>query len=118
MTSALRTGYVLCIIGLITVLVALFLVSLFADQMCDLQPTAGQLAPDILDNIPGDECAELITAGFFTIFAVPGTLLLLIGSFIVVMAVTNRIAYKKFGYRIKNDWGSSIVDDRADYMDK
>jgi hypothetical protein len=56
--------------------------------------------------------------GFLAIFPVPGTLLLLIGSFVVVMATTNRIAYRRSGYRIKNDWGKSPVDDKSTYIDK
>jgi hypothetical protein len=30
--------------------------------------------------------------------------LLLVGFFIVIMAGTNRISYKRLGYRIRNDW--------------
>ena len=58
----------------------------------------------------------MFTAGFLAIFSVPGTLLLLIGSFVVVMATTNRIAYRRCGY--KNDWGKSPVDDNSTYIDK
>jgi hypothetical protein len=101
-TSALITGLVLCLTGLIIVLFTLFLVPLIANQLCDLQPTVGLLPP--LDDLLGEECTEVFTAGFLAIFSVPGTLLLLIGSFVVVMATTNRrIAYRRSGYRIKND---------------
>jgi hypothetical protein len=103
-TSALITGLVLCLTGLIIVLFTLFLVPLIANQLCDLQPTVGLLPPS--DNLLGEEeCTEVFTAGFLAIFSVPGTLLLLIGSFVVVMATTNRrIAYRRSGYRIENDW--------------
>jgi hypothetical protein len=102
-TSALITGLVLCLTGLITDLIALFLVPLIANQLCDLQPTIGLPSPD--DLLGGEEeCTEVFTAGFLAIFSVPGTLLLLIGSFVVVMATTNRIAYRRSGYRIENDW--------------
>ena len=60
----------------------------------------------------------MFTAGFLAIFSIPGTLLLLIGSFVVVMATTNRIAYRRCGYRIKNDWGKSPVDDNSTYIGK
>ena len=117
MSSALRTGLVLCLTGLITVLIALFLVPLIANQLCYLQPTAGlPLSKDLTRG--GKECSGMLTAGFLAIFSVPGTLLLLIGSFVVVMATTNRIAYRRSGYRIKNDWGKSQVDDNSTYMDK
>jgi hypothetical protein len=90
----------------IAVLVAPALIPLIVNQLCDLQRTEGRVGPGILGNIlRGEECIEVITAGFLTIFAVPGTLLLQIGSFVVVMAFTNRIAYRKTGHRIKNDWG-------------
>lgn len=119
MVSALRTGFVLCMIGVIAVLVPPVLIPLIVNHLCDLQHTEGTLGPGILGNIlRGEECTEVITAGFLTIFAVPGTLLLQIGSFIVVMAFTNRIAYKKTGHRIKNDWGTNTIDDRGTNMDK
>jgi hypothetical protein len=117
--SALRTGFALCIIGVIAVLVAPALIPPIVNQLCDLQRTEGRLGPGILGNIlRGEECIEVITAGFLTIFAVPGTLLLQIGSFVVVMAFTNRIAYRKTGRRIKNDWGTNAIDDRGINMDK
>jgi len=117
--SALRTGFVLCMIGVIAVLVPPALIPLIVNQLCDLQRTEGTLGPGILGNIlRGEECNEVITAGFLTIFAVPGTLLLQIGSFIVVMAFTNRISYKKTGHRIKNDWGTNAIYDRGTNMDK
>ena len=104
MTSALITGLVLCLTGLIIVLFTLFLVPLIANQLCDLQLIVGLLPPP--DDLLGEEedCTEVFTAGFLAIFSVPGTLLLLIGSFVVVMATTNRIAYRRSGYRIENDW--------------
>jgi hypothetical protein len=101
-TSALVTGLVLCLTGLIIDLIALFLVPVIANQLCDLQPTIGLPSPD--DLLGEEECTEVFTAGFLAIFSVPGTLLLLIGSFVVVMATINRIAYRRSGYRIKNDW--------------
>jgi hypothetical protein len=115
--SALITGLVLCLTGLITALIALFLVPLIANQLCDLQPTVGLPPPDALPGV-GEECTEVFTAGFLAIFSVPGTLLLLIGSFVIVMATTNRIAYRRSGYRIKNDWGESPVGDKSTYIDK
>ncbi|HYY67747.1 MAG TPA: hypothetical protein VE572_05305 [Nitrososphaeraceae archaeon] len=117
MSSAFRTGLVLCLTGLITILIALFLVPLIANQLCYLQPKVGlPLAEDLTRG--GQECSRVFAAGFLAIFSVPGTLLLLIGSFVVVMATTNRIAYSRSGYRIKNDWGKSPVDDNSTYTDK
>ena len=119
MVSAVRTGFASCIIGVIAVLVAPALIPLIVNQLCDLKRTEGTLGPGILGNtLRGEECTEVITAGFLTIFAVPGTLLLQIGSFIVVMAFTNRISYKKTGHRIKNDWGTNAIYDRGTNMDK
>lgn len=93
-----------------------FLVPLIANQLCYLQPTV-ELPPS--DDLPGgEECTEVLTAGFLAIFSVPGTLLLLIGSFVVVMATTNRIAYRRSGYRIKSDWGESPIDDKSTCIDK
>jgi hypothetical protein len=114
-SSALITGLVLCLTGLITVLIALFLVPLIANQLCYLQPTVG--LPPLSEDLTrgGEECSGVFTAGFLAIFSVPGTLLLLIGSFVVVMATTNRIAYRRCGY--KNDWGKSPVDNST-YIDK
>ena len=106
MVSAVRTGFASCIIGVIAVLVAPALIPLIVNQLCDLQRTEGKLVPGIQGNIlRGEECIEVMTAGFLTIFTVPGTFLLQIGSFVVVMAFTNRIACRKTGRRIKNDWG-------------
>jgi hypothetical protein len=118
MSSALKTGLVLCLTGLITVLIALFLVPLIANQLCHLQPKVG--LPTLSEDLTGvgEECSGVFTTGFLAIFSVPGTLLLLIGSFVVVMATTNRIAYRRSGYRIKNDWGKSPVDDNSTYIDK
>ena len=102
MTPALITGHVLCLTGLITVMIALFLVPLVANQLCDLQSIAELPFPD--DPLGGgEECTEVSTAGFLAIFSVPGTLLLLLGSFVVVMTITNRIAYRRSEYRIKNN---------------
>jgi hypothetical protein len=47
----------------------------------------------------------VITTGFLTILTVPGTFLLQMGVLVVIMAVTNRVAYKKSGHTIENDWG-------------
>ena len=102
LSTALRTGFVLCIAGLSTVSIVLLLVPLVADQACDLQPMATQKPPDVLQG--GGDCEEVVIAGFLTILSVPGTLLLLVGFFIVIMAGTNRISYKRHGYRIRNDW--------------
>jgi hypothetical protein len=116
-SSALTTGLVLCLTGLITVLIALFLVPLIANQLCYLQPTVGLLLSEDLTR-GGEECSGVFTTGFLAIFSVPGTLLLLVGSFVVVMATTNRIAYRRSGYRIKNDWGKRPVNDKTTYIDK
>jgi hypothetical protein len=116
-SSALITGLFLCLTGLITVLIALFLIPLIANELCYLQPTGGlQLSEDLTRG--GEECSGVFTTGFLAIFSVPGTLLLLIGSFVVVMVTTNRIAYRRSEYRIKNDWGKSPVDDNSTYIDK
>lgn len=104
LSTALRTGFVLCIAGLSTVSIVLLLVPLVADQACDLQPMATQKPPDVLNLQGGGDCEEVVIAGFLTILSVPGTLLLLVGFFIVIMAGTNRIFYKRLGYRIRNDW--------------
>lgn len=117
MSSALRTGLVLCLTGLITILIALFLFPLIANQLCYLQPTVGLPPSEDLAR-GGEKCSGVFAAGFLAIFSVPGTLLLLIGSFVVVMATTNRIAYRRSGYRIKNDWDKSPVDDNSTYAYK
>jgi hypothetical protein len=105
LSTALRTGLVFCIAGLSAVSIVLLLVPLLADQACDLQPVATQKPPDVLNNLQGGgNCAEVVIAGFLTILSVPGTLLLLVGFFIVIMAGTNRVSYKRLGYRIRNDW--------------
>jgi hypothetical protein len=82
-----------------------------------LQPTVGLLLSEDLTR-GGEECSGVFTTGFLAIFSVPGTLLLLVGSFVVVMATTNRIAYRRSGYRIKNDWGKRPVNDKSTYIDK
>jgi hypothetical protein len=94
-------------IGVITVLVVPVFIPLIVDQLCDFQPTEerhslGRLA----NNLRGGDCTEVITSGFLTILTVPGTFLLQIGVFVVIMAFTNRIAYKKSGHRFENDWGN------------
>lgn len=104
LSTALRTGFVLCIAGVSTVSIVLLLVPLVADQACDLQPMATQKPPYVLNLQGGGDCEEVVIAGFLTILSVPGTLLLLVGFFIVIMAGTNRIFYKRLGYRIRNDW--------------
>ena len=93
-------------IGVITVLVVSVFVPFIVDQLCDIQPTQERHSLGILtNNLRGEDCTEVITAGFLTILTVPGTFLLQIGVFVVIMAVTNRIAYKKSGHTIENDWG-------------
>ena len=61
-SSALITGLVLCLTGLITVLIALFLVPLIANQLCYLQPTVGL---PLSDDLPrgGEECTGVFTTG-------------------------------------------------------
>jgi hypothetical protein len=65
---------------------------------------ATQKPPDVLNNLQGGgDCEEVVIAGL-TVLSVPGTLLILVGFFIVIMAGINRISYKRLGYRIRNDW--------------
>jgi hypothetical protein len=109
--SALRTGFVVCMIGVITVLVVPVFIPLIVDQLCDIQPTQGHSLGILTNNLRGEDCTEVITTGFLTILTVPGTFLLQIGVFVVIMALTNRIAYKKSGHPIENDWGINIMDD-------
>jgi hypothetical protein len=110
--SALKTGLVLCMVGMIIAVIAVFIVPLIAGMICDLQP-------DILDNLQrGKECAQVVAVGFLTILAVPGTLLLLVGSFVVIMASINQISYKRFRNDIKNDWGGKFSDSRTRHIDK
>ena len=112
MFSALKTGLVLCMVGMIIAVIAVFIVPLIAGRICDLQP-------DILDNLQrGKDCAQVVAVGFLTILAVPGTLLLLVGSFIVIMAAINQIAYKRFRNDIKNDWDGKFADSRTRHIDK
>jgi ABC-type xylose transport system permease subunit len=109
--SALKTGLVLCMVGMIVAVIAVFIVPLIAGRICDLQP-------DILHNLQrGKDCAQVVAVGFLTILAAPGTLLLLVGSFIVIMAAINQI-YKRFRNDIKNDWGEKFSDSRTSHIDK
>lgn len=112
MFSALKTGLVLCMVGMIIAVNAVFIVPLIAGRICDIQP-------DFLHNLQrGKDCTQVVTVGFLTILAVPGTLLLLVGSFIVIMAAINQISYKGFRNAIKNDWGGKISDSRTRHIDK
>ncbi len=92
MSPAFKTGLILCIVGLFTITVGLFIVPLVADRVCDLQRAPGQKAPGIL-NYPqvGEECTKVLITGFLAILSVPAILLLLVGLFILIMAGTNRI---------------------------
>jgi ABC-type xylose transport system permease subunit len=110
--SALKIGLVLCLVGLIIAVIAVFIGPLIADRICELQP-------DILHNLQGGkDCAQVVAVGFLTILAVPGTLLLLVGSFIVVMAAINQISYIRLRNDIKNDWGGKFSDSRTRHIDK
>jgi ABC-type xylose transport system permease subunit len=110
--SALKIGLVLCLVGLIIAVIAVFIGPLIGDRLCELQP-------DILHNLQGGkDCAQVMAVGFLTILAVPGTLLLLVGSFIVIMATINQISYKRFRNDIKNDWGGKFSDSRTRHIDK
>src|ERR671916_961523 len=100
LSTALRTGFVLCIAGLSTVSIVLLLAPLVADQACDLQPMATQRPPDVLNLQGGEDCEETVIAGFLTILSVPGTLLLLVGFFIVIMAGMKRNFFKKIFFII------------------
>ena len=112
MFSALKTGLVLCIVGLIIAVIAVFIGPLIGDRLCELQP-------DILHNLQsGKDCTQVVAVGFLTIVAVPGTLLLLLGSFIVIMAAINQISYKRFRNVIMNDWGGKVSDSRTRHFDK
>ena len=92
LSSAFKIGLIMCIVGLLTITVGLFIVPLVADRVCDLQRAPGQEAPGIL-NYPqvGEECTKVLTTGFLAILSVPAILLLLVGLFILIMAGTNRI---------------------------
>ena len=80
MFSALKTGLVLCMVGMIVAVNAVFIVPLIAGRICDLQP-------DILHNLQsGKDCIHVVAVGFLTILAVPGTLLL-----------PSRILYRYYG---------------------
>jgi len=110
--SALKTGLVLCMVGMIIAINAVFIVPLIAGRICDLQP-------GILHNLQrGKDCSQVVAVGFLTILAVPGTLLLLVGSFIVIMAAINQISYKRFRNVIKNDWGGKVSDSKTRHIDK
>ncbi len=111
MFSALKTGLVLCMVGIIISVIAVFIVPLIAGRICEFQP-------DILHNLQrGKDCAQIVAVGFVTILSVPGTLLLLVGSFIVIMVAINQISYKRFGNDIKNDWGGKVSDSRTRHID-
>ena len=112
MFSALKTGLVLCMVGMIVAVNAVFIVPLIAGRICDLQP-------DILHNLQsGKDCIHVVAVGFLTILAVPGTLLLLVGSFIVIMAAINQISYKRFRNVIMNDCDGKFSDSRTRHIDK
>ena len=112
MFSALKTGLVLCMVGMIVAVNAVIIVPLIAGRICDLQP-------DILHNLQsGKDCAQVVAVGFLTILAVPGTLLLLVGSFIFIMAAINQISYKRFRNDIKNDCDGKFSDSRTRHFDK
>ena len=104
MISALKTGFVVCMIGVITVLVVPVFAPFVVDGLCDMQPTQRRDSLGTLtNNLRGEDCTEVITAGLLTILTVPGTFLLQIGVFVLIMAFTNRFAYKKSGLGIEND---------------
>jgi len=110
--SALKTGLVLCMVGMIIAINAVFIVPLIAGRICDLHP-------GILHNLQrGKDCSQVVAVGFLTILAIPGTLLLLVGSFIVIMAAINQISYKRFRNVIKNDWGGKVSDSKTRHIDK
>ena len=92
-------------IGVITVLVVPVFIPLIVDQLCDIQSTQGHSLGNLSNDLRGEDCTEVITTGFLTILTVPGTFLLQIGVLVVIMAVTNRVAYKKSGHTVENDWG-------------
>jgi hypothetical protein len=92
MSSALKIGFILCLVGLFTITAGLFFAPLVADRVCDQQRAPGQKTPDII-NYPkvGEECTNVLTTGFFALLSVPAVLLLLVGLFILIMVGTNRI---------------------------
>jgi hypothetical protein len=56
--SALKTGLVLCMVGMIVAVNAVFIVPLIAGRICDLQP-------DILHNLQsGKDCIRVVAVGF------------------------------------------------------
>ncbi len=92
LSLAFKIGLILCIVGLLTITVGLFIVPLVADRVCGLQRASGQKAPGILNYTQVDEeCTKVLTTGFLAILSVPAILLLLVGLFILIMAGTNRI---------------------------
>ena len=55
MFSALKIGLVLCLVGLIIAVIAVFIGPLIGDRLCELQP-------DILHNLQGGkDCAQVAT---------------------------------------------------------
>jgi hypothetical protein len=90
MSSALKIGFILCLVGLFTITAGLFFAPLIADRVCD-QQLAPEKTPDIINSPKvGEECTKVLTTGFLTILSVPAILLLLVGLFILIMAGTNR----------------------------
>jgi hypothetical protein len=82
LSSAFKIGLILCIVGLLTITVGLFIVPLVADRVCDLQRAPGHKAPGIL-NYPqvGEECTKVLTTGFLAILSVPAIYIAFGGTF-------------------------------------
>ena len=96
--SALKTGVILSIIGFTMILVLIFLSPLAAQQVCKIQSELP--SPEITSQ----ECVRDYTFGLRNTFATPGTLLISIGLFIVIMAGINRVDNKISGRTIGSDW--------------
>jgi uncharacterized membrane protein len=95
--SALKTGIILTVIGLVIFIVSEFIPQLIAKQICESDTKLTQL-----NNL--QECVRSYTLGFASIIAAPGMVLILVGLFIVIMAIINRIDNRRLGLPIENDW--------------
>jgi hypothetical protein len=99
LASALKTGAILSIIGFTMIILIIFISPLASRQLCKIQ--SGVVLPDITSQ----DCVRGYTLGLRNTFSVPGTLLILIGLFIVIMAEVNRTGHKIPNRTIGNDWG-------------
>ena len=106
MSSAFKIGFILCIVGLVTITAGLFLVPLATDRVCDQQRAPGQKTPDILSYPQvGEECTKVLTTGFLALLSVPAILSLLVGLFILIMAPIGFL--REPWIRNRGGWGQS-----------